>query len=509
MRNRSLLGITLELLREVASPGPYPADARVGRFFRERRYLGSRDRRFIGDATFAWLRHHHRARARWRIWARADRAEDRVDDAATGPGSANPAALSASPAALSASSVPIDRIDDTHLLDLLAIAADGHFPWPLRVTVETVVELLDDPERPPHDLVRRATQGGFPGDDAWPADATERFAAHASLPLWIGRRTLEQYGEERGRRLADAFGQPAPVDLRVNLRRATLEQARKSLCEQTGLAFEPTSYSPLGLRAPRRQNLTGTTASRRGWIEVQDEGSQLAILCADAGAGMTVIDACAGSGGKTLALADIVLRAEEDTAHVTGAHKSRVVACNIETTKLHELRRRARDARLGDRIEYVRVGEDGDLAGFLPSAHLVFVDAPCSGLGTIRRNPELKMRWVETDLARFGALQRSILARFAPLVRPGGRLVYVTCSFLREECEDVAGAFEAAHPEFEPSPSYWASTRLPPIAIDGHRIRLDPLATETDAFFIASWRRSKATELDADSGGPGDTLRRA
>ena len=478
MRPRSLLGITLELIREVTAPGPYPADARVGRFFRERRYLGSRDRRFIGDATYSWLRLHHRARARWQSWTPA--------------GSDVPAR-----------SVPVEQQDDVHLLDLLAVAQEGSFPWSFRELEQVVVELLEDGKREWHQLVRQATHGGFPGDDAWPEDGDERFAARTSLPVWIASRLRSLHGDEDALKIAEAFNRPAPVDLRVNLRRTTREKARKSLCRDLDLEIEPTHFSPLGLRVPQRRNLSSTTASRKCWIEVQDEGSQLAILSADTSAGMTVVDACAGNGGKTLALADLLFCAEENTDFVEGARKSRVLACDIEIARLRELRRRARDARLSDRLEYVRVGERGSIDGLLPKSHLVLVDAPCTGLGTLRRNPELKLRYTDEDVRNFHDLQLSILERFAPLVRKRGRLVYVTCSFLEEECESVADAFEAAHPDFERSPSFWASTRLPATAMRENRIRLDPVTTQTDAFFIASWRRID-TPPTAESPPPGN-----
>ncbi len=476
MKPRSLLGITLELIHTVSEPGPYPADARVGRFFRERRFLGSKDRRFIGDATYAWLRHHHRGRLRWENWSGYKHC---AEDLRT--------QLSEDPTSI-------------HLLDILAMAHDERFPWDFRDTIGVAKELLDDEKRSFHELVREATGGGFPGDDAWPEDHAEHFGARVSLPKWSASRVLETYGEERGERIATALAEPAAVDVRVNLRRAKREKVRKSLSRELDLSIEPTHYSTLGLRIPERKNLTATTASKKGWIEVQDEGSQAVILSTDVSEGMTVIDACAGGGGKTLALADILFRNDENPGPDETTHKSRVLACDVEVKKLHELRRRAKDARLSEQIEYVRIGKEGTLESLLPKSHLVLVDAPCTGLGTLRRNPELKMRHQESDVAEFQELQLSILERFAPLVRARGRLVYVTCSILPEECEQVADAFEAAHPEFEPSPSYWAGQTLPSVAIDGHRVRLDPLTTETDAFFVASWRRSATSDQDQVTG---------
>jgi 16S rRNA (cytosine967-C5)-methyltransferase len=211
-----------------------------------------------------------------------------------------------------------------------------------------------------------------------------------------------------------------------------------------------------------------------------------------------VIDACAGSGGKTLALADILFRRQLDgpggeeanEGPLLPAGDSRLIAMDVAEEKLEELARRAREAGVVDHIErFILLSETGPLPLDLPAADLVLVDAPCSGLGTLRRNPELKLRYGPDDVKEFARLQLSILERFAPLVKEGGRLAYIVCSFLRAECEGVAAAFQEAHPEFAGVPSEWAATRLPPLSLGGNCIRLDPVLTATDAFFIALWRK--------------------
>jgi len=496
LKPRSLLGITLELLCSIERPGPYPADARVGRFFRARRYLGSRDRRFIGDAVYAWLRFHQGARTRWRLWADATgRAIPPIappSDAMAEP-SQTPDASAGEPTA--------DGDDRSSqgplLLDLLAAAKDAHLPWDFGQTRDAAAELIEDGLGDWHGLVSAAIAGDFVTDAHWPADPVERFCAEASLPRWIGARMLEQLGEQGARDLAPTLNESASVDVRVNLRRVERERARRRLQSETELEIEPTHFSPLGLRLGSRRNLTSTTASRKAWIEMQDEGSQIAVLCADASPGMKVIDACAGGGGKALALADILFRDEAVDRTGEPTARGRITACEIDRRKLDELRRRAREARVQDFIDYALIAEEGDLTKTLSLAHLVVVDAPCTGVGTLRRNPELKMRWDDEDLERFQSTQIAILERFAPLVRKRGRLVYITCSFLREECEDVVEAFEAAHPEFESSPSFFASKCLPSGCIDAHKIRLSPMTTQTDAFFIASWRRRKDSQIEA------------
>lgn len=467
MKPTSLLGLSLELIGEVAEPGPYPADARVGRFFRGRRFLGSRDRRFISGAVYAWLRFHDRARPRWLSWLEL-RNLDAIEDSSE---------------------------QGRFLLDILAMAQDGVFPWEFTPTCEAILEWGDLDGHSLDAQVRQAASDSFLDKDCWPADPEERFAAECSMPLWLGKLIRKQYGEERGLELARELCSPASVDLRVNSRRASRKKVMRSLQRETEAEVELSNFSSTGLRLDRRINLTATTASRKSWIEVQDEGSQAAVYSTDAAPGMTVIDACAGSGGKTLALADIIFR-EEEGAEVPAHLQSRLVACEVHHKKLQELRRRTKDASLGGQVEYALIGEHGDLSNTLPRAHLVLVDSPCTGLGTLRRNPEAKNRYGEKDVRRFQSLQLEILERFASLVKPRGRLVYVTCSFIEAECDEVVQLFEERHPEFVPSPSFWAGKRLPAACLDEHKIRLGPSISGTDAFFIASWKLEKPATKD-------------
>ena len=467
MKPTSLLGLSLELIGEVAEPGPYPADARVGRFFRGKRFLGSRDRRFISGAVYSWLRFHDRARPRWKCWSKLRNLQD----------------------------IESGSKQSMFLLDILALAQDGNFPWEFNPTCAAMIEWGDLEDHELDNRVRQAATDSFLDDQCWPEDPAERFAAETSMPPWLGRLLLEQMGEEEGREFANQLCTGADVNLRVNTRRATRKKVLRSLQRETDAEVELSRYSPNGLRLNKRINLTATTASRKSWIEVQDEGSQIAVFATDAAPGMTVIDACAGSGGKTLGLADLLL-AEGEEGEVPAHLQSRLIACEIENRKLQELRRRTKEARLADKVEYALIGEEGDLSNTLPRAHLVLVDSPCTGLGTLRRNPEAKNRYGLEDVERFQSLQLKILERFAALVRPSGRLVYVTCSFLDGECDEVVKIFEERHPQFSASPSFWASKRLPATCLDGHKIRLGPSTTGTDAFFIASWRLEKPGRSD-------------
>ena len=226
-----------------------------------------------------------------------------------------------------------------------------------------------------------------------------------------------------------------------------------------------------------------------GWIEVQDEASQIAGFLADARPGQTVVDYCAGGGGKTLIFAQ--------TMKAVRGHRGRLIACDVTQKRLDVIPERLQ--RAGALAEIRHTGPDGegteDLVG---AADLVFVDAPCSGSGTWRRHPEGAWRLGSASVARLAALQLSILTRAAKLVTRGGRLAYATCSVLNAENHEVADAFLAAHPEFEPLPITQAARtpnltdaarlRLSEIA-EGHRLLLTPNRSHTDGFFLALFVR--------------------
>ena len=265
--------------------------------------------------------------------------------------------------------------------------------------------------------------------------ATLGDAARHNLPPWLWDALRAQYGEEAAA-LADALNTEATVDLRVNTLKATREQARAALRDD-GVESEPIDGVATGLRLRRREALQRTRAFRDGWIEPQDAGSQRLAAFAGAAAGETVVDFCAGAGGKALAL---------------GAHmrnRGRLVACDVSRERLGRLAPRL--ARSGLSIVETQVlthERDARLQPLLGRCDAVLVDAPCSATGTLRRNPELRLRPV--DLAELAATQGAILEGAARLVRPGGRLVYATCSVLAAENEEIAAAFISYHKDFEP-----------------------------------------------------------
>jgi 16S rRNA (cytosine967-C5)-methyltransferase len=286
----------------------------------------------------------------------------------------------------------------------------------------------------------------------------------------------ERFGASLGTELATLL-QPAPLDLRVNLLKGTREEARAALMSE-GLDTRQTNLSPWGLRIEGRRAVTTGPTFQSGLVEIQDEGSQLVAALTDARPGMRVADWCAGAGGKTLALA------------MTMQNRGQLLACDVSAVRLDGAVRRLRRAGVhnverhliepGDKWAKRRAG------GF----DRVLIDAPCTGVGTWRRNPDARLRLTEADVAELVAKQAQILDQAAPLVRTGGRLVYATCSLLPEENEAQVIAFLARHPGFTlvPLARAWPFGSPPPKA--GDYLALTPAHHGTDGFFAAVLERT-------------------
>ena len=308
-------------------------------------------------------------------------------------------------------------------------------------------------------------------------------ACRHNLPAWLVEPLRQQLGDEFDA-LADCLLQPAPLDLRVNTLLQKRELAAQELKAQ-GIDSIPTPYSPWGLRVQGKPALQKTEAFTRGAIEVQDEGSQLLALLLDARRGEMVADFCAGAGGKTLAIGSAM------------RNTGRLYAFDVSAHRLDKLKPRLARSGLSN-VHPVAIAHERDerikrLAGKLDR---VLVDAPCSGLGTLRRNPDLKWRQSPEDVQELVAKQQAILHSAARLLKPGGRLVYATCSVLPDENEQVANTFGAAHPDFEPHAvadilgglKVFQASQL--CSSDGWSLRLWPHRHGTDGFFATAWQRS-------------------
>lgn len=411
-----------------------PADRIVGAHFRLNKKFGSSDRRAIGDTLYALFR--------WWGWLRLMPGLGREDFFSHDPDSAT-----------------------------------THEPW-LRALL--AAQLLDQSELSSLAMAWKETLGlheylepcgGLPV-----AERAGRFGAFAHIPLPRLLDLLPAWSLRRiplpNRRLAemlDFVQLRPPMWLRAqadDLRLLRLE------LEEAGLAVTPSDVLPNALRAaPTRVNLYELPAYRDGRFEVQDFASQLVGATCGAQPGERWWDVCAGAGGKTLQLSQAM------------DNKGNILATDIRGYKLEELKKRARRSQRGN----IRMKEwDGE---HLPSRHMEFdgvlVDAPCSNTGTWRRNPDARWTKDETSVAEMVELQRTILERVAPAVKPGGVLVYATCSLLRDENEDIVTAFLAAHPEFAADPLQHPITGE---TTAGH-LRIWPDEADSDGMFVARLTR--------------------
>jgi 16S rRNA (cytosine967-C5)-methyltransferase len=290
-----------------------------------------------------------------------------------------------------------------------------------------------------------------------------------NLPDWIADPLQKRLGTEFDA-LADSLLESAPLDLRVNTLQAKREVVLAELQGQ-GIAASATPYSPWGIRLVGKPALNQWPLFKSGAIEVQDEGSQLLALLTDAKRGEMVADFCAGAGGKTLALGAAM------------RNTGRLYAFDVAAHRLEALRPRLARSGLSN-VYPIQIAHERDerikrLAGKLDR---VLVDAPCSGLGTLRRNPDMKWRQSPTAVAELVQRQQAILASAARLLKPGGRLVYATCSLLDAENEGIAEAFAA--PGFS---RLDAASLVDPALTENGYLRLWPHRHATDGFFAAVW----------------------
>ncbi len=429
------IAAAIDILTEIETEG-LAADNAAAVYFRQRRYIGAKDRAQIACHVYDVLR--HRAALDWWI-------------VGEGGGAVETQARSRVLAALS-------LIDGQRRHTLTSLFDGGRFrPAPLSLAEEALLRRLAD---------RTLTHPAMPR------------AVANDLPGWLEPYLDRVFGKALEREMA-ALNSAAPIDLRVNLLKTDRAGARMVLAAE-GVEAAPTHWSPIGLRLRERAPLSGLAAFRDGLFDVQDEASQLAVLIADARPGMRVVDFCAGTGGKTLALAAGM------------KNRGRLVACNVSARRLERAGRRLRRAGIGN-VERRLLSSERDkwVKHHALCFELVLVDAPCLGTGTWRRNPDAKWRAGPLDLAELRDRQRRILRSAARLVRPGGRLVYATCSVLREENEAQAEDFLAAEPDFAqlPAARAWAEAIGGASPAGGDYLFLTPARHGTDGFFVALFER--------------------
>ena len=426
------LAAAIELLEDIDSSGRKPADAVANDFFRARRFIGSGDRRAVSDRVWGVLR----ARRRLSWWlARAG---------------AHPAARLLVGASLLLEGWTVEGLEENF--------SGGQFaPAPL-ATVER------DVLRP---LAGRTLDHPSMSEPV-----------RLEIPDWVFPHLQDRFGDDLTAEMA-SMAEPAPLDLRANILKATRDEARAALLAE-GVEADPTPLSPWGLRVAHRRAVTAGAAFQTGAVEIQDEGSQLVAALLGAAPGMRVADWCAGAGGKTLAIAALM----ENRGHV--------VACDVSAPRLEAATRRFRRAGVHNVERHLTVDGDKWAKRRAQTFDRVLVDAPCTGTGTWRRNPDGRLRLTETDFLELVPKQASILDAAQRLVRPGGRLVYATCSILGGENEAQVEAFLERHGDFAIVPLSRAWTLDAALPCPDPYLFLTPRRHGTDGFFGAILERRAA-----------------
>ncbi len=317
-----------------------------------------------------------------------------------------------------------------------------------------------------------ARRGAREREPAPPPDPVEALAVRCSFPTWLAARWVDRYGPAQAEALMRAMNERPPLTLRVNTLRGPRDALAERLWREERVATRPTAFAPEGLVARAGGRPAAWRAFGEGAVVVQDEASMLVARLLEPRPGQTVADVCAAPGTKTTHLAQLM----ED--------RGRLLAFDPQPARLGLVREAA--ARLGVSIVETHEGAAETLAPrFAGACDAVLVDAPCSNLGILRRSPEVKWRRRPEDLAGHAARQRLILAAAAAMVKPGGRLVYATCSLEPEENDEVARAFLGAHPDFAPDPP--AAFPLP---LEGVTLRCLPHRHGTDGFTAVRFARA-------------------
>jgi 16S rRNA (cytosine967-C5)-methyltransferase len=427
------IAAAIELLAAVEAAPRKPADAIANDFFRARRYIGSGDRRAVSERAWSVLR--ARRRLGWWLERGSARATPRMLVAASllVEGWAQEGVEQS----FSGGQFAPTRLDAGEKTALRGIA--GH--------------TIDHPHMP--------------------------LAVRMEVPDWALPRLQARFGETLAAEM-DALGTEAPLDLRVNLLKSTREQAQAALAAE-GIAAEPTKLSPWGLRIQGRRPVSTGPAFQQGLVEIQDEGSQLVAALVGARPEMRVADWCAGAGGKTLALA------------MTMDNRGHIAACDVSAHRLEGAVRRLRRAGVHNVERHLVEPGDKWAKRRAGSFDRVLVDAPCTGSGTWRRNPDGRLRLAERDLNELVPKQAGILDQASRLVRKGGRLVYATCSLFAEENEAQVQHFLTAHPEFAlvtlADALAGAGSTIAALPSEGEFLSLTPLRHDTDGFFGAVLER--------------------
>ncbi len=403
-----------------------PADAKLGDFFRNNRELGTKDRAFVAESVYGVLR-----RLRFLSTVTANDEND--------PDDARKLILAW-----------LLRVQGMSIRELDSVLNEQQKEWALTIKAKSTDDLP--------------------------------LATQADVRDWLWEKLVAQYGEAEALTIARSMHEQATLDLRVNTIKGERDEVMaKFIAENTSgeTNITKTPYSPIGIRMPLRLNISRHILFTEGKIEVQDEGSQLLAHLVAPKRGMMVADFCAGAGGKSLAIGALM------------RNTGRLYAFDVSEKRLHNLGQRLKRSGLSNlNAQVISSENDQKLKRLNGKFDRVLVDAPCSGLGTLRRNPDIKWRQTPQDVLELTQKQTSILARAAKLTKNGGRLIYATCSLLSDENEQIAENFIATHPEFK---LVNAAEILKQQQIDldtGKYLKLLPHLHNTDGFFAAVFEKA-------------------
>lgn len=432
MKPAAQLQATIDLLDEINTNG-YPADRTMAQYFKQRRYIGSKDKAAISENFYQVLR--NKLSYEYLLTA---------------------ADLGTHARLLVACMKQCEGADLTELF-----SGDKYAPAPLR----------------PQQLSQLATISGD----------LSHAPQHIQLnvPEWIAPKLQAALGDSFDVEMR-ATNQRASTDVRVNTLKSTRAQLQQVLSNK-GHSFAPTPLSEWGFRFTTRVALFALDAFKQGWFEIQDEGSQLLAQLTNVEAGQKVVDFCAGAGGKTMAMAAMM------------QNKGTIYACDVHSKRLEQLAKRCKRAGVHNVRSHVLSSEnDKWVKKHRELADVVLLDAPCTGTGTWRRNPDARWNLSVENLADLCRLQRSILRSAQRLLKPGGVMYYATCSLLLEENEQQVEQFLIEHEDFELSelslPAHWGEQELSMVVHQGHQLRTTPALSNTDGFFVAALRKKSSSE---------------
>jgi 16S rRNA (cytosine967-C5)-methyltransferase len=405
-----------------------PADAKLGEFFRNNRDLGTKERAFVAESVYGVLR-----RLRYLSTVTANEEND--------PDDARKLILAW-----------LLRVEGKSIRDLEPILNEQQKEWAVTIKAKATDNLS--------------------------------LAVQADVRDWLWDKLVAQYGEQQALTICRSMFEQASLDLRVNTIKATREEVLAKMQAENTVkdnVITTTPYSPVGIRMGAKLNISRHVLFEAGKIEVQDEGSQLLSYLVAPKRGQMVADLCAGAGGKTLAIGALM------------RNTGRVYAFDVSEKRLNNLGKRLKRSGLSNlHAQVINNENDLKLKRLNSKFDRVLVDAPCSGLGTLRRNPDLKWRQTEQDVLELTQKQSAILARAAKLTKAGGRLIYATCSLLRDENEAIAEAFLSNNPDFKLVPASEV-LKSQNIELDtGHYLKLLPHLHGTDGFFAAVFEKASA-----------------